>query len=581
MHASRISFVITLSLAISMTVACGGNGNSSSGGGNPPPPPPPPIVAVSVFPSSATVAAGSHQQFTATVTNSSSTSVNWEVNGVVGGNTITGTISASGLYIAPLAPPAAGQVTITAVSQADATKFASAIVTPVFSNATLNGPYAFESVVSYNGGFTYTGGVFIADGAGNILNGVEDYNDSIVGAATGVAFSGTYSVSSDGQGTAVVTSANGTSTFKFVLSSTSAGQMIEFDSAAVTSGFVFAQDSNALSNIMGTYVFGFQGQDSGVGPASSVGQVQFDGFGNTSGTEDLNDAGTFSAGIPVSGTYAVGAQGRGSATLTTTNGTSTFMFYIVNAKTIEFLSIDTAGLLVNGNAEAQDNVLFSNASLSSGVFLLDGFDTSTFNSFAGTGRFDTDGAGNFLNGILDENGGGAFFDGLPFFGTYAIASNGRGTASVTTSNGTSSFVFWIYSSGNAQFMESDSAAVLIGVVRSQSTQPFAASSLNGHFAFTLAGASGGSLFAGLGRVSANGTGGFSGIENYDLGGTPVSGVSISGSYSVNANGSGTVLVSGGTPLRLMMISPAEAVFISADGSQPLIGLVEQQCSDCH
>jgi hypothetical protein len=65
-------------------------------------------------------------QFTATVTGSSNTKVNWNVSGTAGGNSTIGTISASGLYTAPPTPPTPSTVTINAVSQADATKSGSA-----------------------------------------------------------------------------------------------------------------------------------------------------------------------------------------------------------------------------------------------------------------------------------------------------------------------------------------------------------------------------------------------------------------------------------------------------------------------
>jgi uncharacterized protein (DUF1800 family) len=61
---------------------------------------------------------GGKTQFKAIVTNSSDTSVNWEVNGVVGGSSTTGTISSSGLYTTPSSIPSSDAVTITAVSQA-------------------------------------------------------------------------------------------------------------------------------------------------------------------------------------------------------------------------------------------------------------------------------------------------------------------------------------------------------------------------------------------------------------------------------------------------------------------------------
>ncbi len=85
---------------------------SACGGGGTPPPPNNPVVTVS--PATANVQEGSQQQFTATVTNTSDTTVTWQVNGVTGGNATVGTIGTAGLYTAPAAIPSPASVTITA-----------------------------------------------------------------------------------------------------------------------------------------------------------------------------------------------------------------------------------------------------------------------------------------------------------------------------------------------------------------------------------------------------------------------------------------------------------------------------------
>jgi uncharacterized protein (DUF1800 family) len=100
-------------------------------------------VAVAVTPPSATVRAGSTQSFTATVTGSTNTSVTWSVNGVPGGNAGAGTISAAGLYTAPVNVPNPNTMTITASSVADASKKANSGVTlenpiPVLAAVTPN-----------------------------------------------------------------------------------------------------------------------------------------------------------------------------------------------------------------------------------------------------------------------------------------------------------------------------------------------------------------------------------------------------------------------------------------------------------
>jgi len=90
-----------------------------------------PAPTVSLSPSNPSVFISATQQFTATVTNSSNTAVIWQVNGVTGGSSTTGTISVSGLYSAPGVVPSPSTVTVTAVSAADSAATASTTVTIV------------------------------------------------------------------------------------------------------------------------------------------------------------------------------------------------------------------------------------------------------------------------------------------------------------------------------------------------------------------------------------------------------------------------------------------------------------------
>src|SRR5205807_2294150 len=70
-------------------------------------------VSVTASPTSATVAPGGTQQFTAMVQNTSNTAVTWQVNGMTGGNATVGTISSSGLYTAPGVVPNPATATVT------------------------------------------------------------------------------------------------------------------------------------------------------------------------------------------------------------------------------------------------------------------------------------------------------------------------------------------------------------------------------------------------------------------------------------------------------------------------------------
>jgi hypothetical protein len=102
-----------------------------------------PAVSVTLNVHTASVKTGQTQQFSATVTNTTNTAVMWQVNGIVGGNSTFGTITAAGLYTAPNSLPTQNPVTVTAISVADPTKFDSASVTvtlTVVINVSVNPP---------------------------------------------------------------------------------------------------------------------------------------------------------------------------------------------------------------------------------------------------------------------------------------------------------------------------------------------------------------------------------------------------------------------------------------------------------
>src|SRR4051794_12305040 len=70
---------------------------------------------VAIYPSPTTISPGSTQQFS--IYNSTSgTGVTWTVNDVMGGNAMYGTISATGLYMAPVSVPQMNVVTVKATS---------------------------------------------------------------------------------------------------------------------------------------------------------------------------------------------------------------------------------------------------------------------------------------------------------------------------------------------------------------------------------------------------------------------------------------------------------------------------------
>src|SRR5258706_327545 len=96
-------------------------------------------VAVTVTPTTATVASGGTVAFTAAVSNTTNTAVTWSAT--------TGTISSTGLYQAPTVN-ANSTATVTATSSADPTKSAAAAVTITAIPLTLSGNFVAAEVGS-------------------------------------------------------------------------------------------------------------------------------------------------------------------------------------------------------------------------------------------------------------------------------------------------------------------------------------------------------------------------------------------------------------------------------------------------
>ena len=84
------------------------------------------LPSVTIVPSSASIVISGTQQFSATVTGSSNQSVTWSVDGITGGNSSVGTISAGGLYVGP---PMIGYHAITATAQANSASLGNASLT--------------------------------------------------------------------------------------------------------------------------------------------------------------------------------------------------------------------------------------------------------------------------------------------------------------------------------------------------------------------------------------------------------------------------------------------------------------------
>jgi hypothetical protein len=455
-------------------------------------------VTVAVSPGDATLPAGETVQFTAAIENANDTATKWHVNEVSGGDATLGTISA-GLYTAPSLPPPGGVVTITAISLADTSKTDSVNVTVQFSNASLNGPYVFTFSGNDPGGRFYAAGRFIADGNGNITDGIEDYRQG--GNSSPRTFGGTYEPVPLREGRIVVTlnfSGEGGMTsadFRFELTNVGEGPMVVLDNYITGSGQIYKQDPDTFSNasINGSYVMQFLGSESLTFAICAA--LNADGAGSlTSGLADMNDNGKVTTRIPSSGgSYSVDSTGRGVMTTVASVGgetdTSQFAMYLISSDRAVGVPLSTGSGGGMMWMEKQQITSFSNASMSGDfVFFMTGDPALDPRFFLG--RLTVDGAGTISAGVADQNKEGMVTQSVPIAGTYSIPATdmGRGTVNITTADeGTGGAIIYLVSEMKAFMISTDSGEANGGQMVAHEGTPCSTSSLQGTFLHSLRG----------------------------------------------------------------------------------------------
>jgi hypothetical protein len=250
------------------------------------------------------------------------------------------------------------------------------------------------------------------------------------------------------------------------VTATYANPVISTASATTTPIPITANVSAGL--LKGQYALNFAGQGSS-GFSGVVGSIIADGNGNiTGGEEDTAPCGPLSV-MPVTGTYSVGPDGRGSMTLNAGNscfgasGTQTLSFAVVNGPgatapraLISELN-DGTGTIGSGSLDLQDTT-----DIAKGLGSISG---SYAFVFVGT---------DIQNGGITDIGG-TMTVGASGKLTYAEDVNDQGTGTVTSTTGTftytvpdtfgrsvatdavsgSSFAFYVVNAGEMKFLEID------------------------------------------------------------------------------------------------------------------------------
>ena len=339
-----------------------------------------------------------------------------------------------------------------------------------------------------------TVGSFIANGTGTITSGEIDINDQYKGVQN-VAITGTYCVNSNNLAQISFTASgqSGGATFAAALDSSDGnGHIIRYDgtSSEISSGLLRKQTTSAFSTskINGNYAFGLVGADSGDNRFAVAGVLNMDGSGNVckAGTiaceYDYNDGGSGQGSGPGNGTispstYSVAANGRGTATINSSNGTTSMVFYVVSASELLMMESDTGSNIEAGQVLLQSGT-FGLGSLS-GVSVIEsqGFDTKKSAADAQAGLLTADGNSNITSATIDENDGGSA-NSESTSGTYTMASNGRGTFSLAAENNPR--VMYMVTKNQA-FVVSTGGKTGFGTLTPQSGSNFTNSSLSGNY----------------------------------------------------------------------------------------------------
>ena len=310
------------------------------------------------------------------------------------------------------------------------------------------------------------------------------------------------------------------------------------------SGVKFAPTPNGSfnnSSLKGNYAFSLIGTNQ-FGFLAVAGSFQADGNGNiTGGIEDVNSGGGVFTSIPVSGNYTVGGDGRGTATLASSVASISFAFVVISPQRALIIRFDNNSS-ASGSLDLQDSSAFTASALQGTfAFNVSGIDANGAD-LEEVGLFSTDGTSAISSGIQDTNDNGNVLTNLAVNGSYSVASNGRGTATLITGNGSSNFAFYVVNANRLKLVQIDTVPVVAGdAFRQQAGSSNA--SLNGGFAFTLGGRRGSNALVAGGVFTADGNGNItSGVEDINSGSVAQNLALTNSTYSIAANGRGTLIL---------------------------------------
>jgi hypothetical protein len=371
-----------------------------------------------------------------------------------------------------------------------------------------------------------------------------------------------------------------------------------------TRGFaisITAGNANPNSLLKGSYVFFFSGFDT-QGVVLTAGQFTADGSGNiSSGTEDMNRVSGVTLSATLSGTYAIGTDGRGTLTLIATNAVNqklTSMYQLVldssgNARIVENDAanstpppLPTRGA---GIIKPQVGSSFSPANFSGNYSFGFAGQDLTLAPATLAGVVHADGSSAFSPGTVDYNDAGLYSPAVPASGNFSVTSTaGRVVANLvfqipSSAQLTLNFAFYFVSPGDLFAIEIDTTDAThpkIGgeLILQQPAVVFNNAALNGGGVVSGTGLNVPNASAFVGLLTSNGSGSATVNFNQDAGGVITQGTAIPGTYLLTPNGRAEFTGFGavGPRMAAAYLTGVNQGFLVGSDAAATLGLIENQ-----
>ncbi len=336
----------------------------------------------------------------------------------------------------------------------------------------------------------------------------------------------------------------------------------------------------ANSALKGNYVLSLKGvrvNGSAYSPFYAVGAITADGNGNIiAGEEDLNDtASGYAHAAAVTGSYTIGADGRGMLNLNNSFGSFSYSIALQAQGNASLNKADDTVITATGTLEGQA----AHVSTPSGNYAF-GFagGSSKCGSLNSIGMFGLN-AGT-VSGLQDLNCGGTITQNQALNGSYGnIDAQGRGAGSFSSATGASDIVYYVVSTNRYRFISSDNGRPLFGSADQQTKTSFVDSDFSGAYVIASSASSQSTGSNALIEINASAGNVNSGYIDINDTGT-VNSTTLTGAYSLTPDGHivgsfNTVFllmnayVNVTFPFSMYLISPTEAYYLDLRTQVPV------------